>query len=433
VSQNGAVARLAHDLIYTTPYATHNVAPMMAHDGLDSRYSWLRLGVTLLIATIGNVGMWAIIVIMPAVEAEFAAARAEASMPYTLTMIGFALGNLVIGRAVDRFGVTAALIGAALMVGAGYAMAALSGSILSLSLVQLLIGFGTAACFGPLIADISHWFLKRRGIAVAVAASGNYLSGAIWPLLLSGILSEYGWRTAYVILAALTVLLVAPLALLLRRRVPEHGFSLAEGVSRANGRAVSFSPRTLQLLLAVAGVACCVAMSMPQVHIVSFCVDLGYGSAVGAEMLSLMLMGGVASRLISGFVADRLGGVATLLIGSTLQCIALFLYLPFEGMASLYTVSLIFGLSQGGIVPSYAIIVREYLPAKEAGARVGVVIMATIVGMALGGWMSGWIYDLTGSYQMAFLNGIAWNFLNIGIITLVLMKSRTSRGEGAIA
>jgi len=172
---------------------------------------------------------------------------------------------------------------------------------------------------------------------------------------------------------------------------------------------------------------------MPQVHIVSYCTDLGYGPAVGAEMLSLMLMGGVVSRLVSGLIADRLGGVKTLLIGSILQCTALFLYLPFDAMAPLYIVSLIFGLSQGGIVPSYALIVREYMPASEAGARVGFVIMATIIGMALGGWMSGWIYDLTGSYRAAFLNGIAWNFLNIGIIALILFKSRARRGKAVPA
>jgi MFS family permease len=172
-------------------------------------------------------------------------------------------------------------------------------------------------------------------------------------------------------------------------------------------------------------------MSMPQVHIVSYCVDLGYGPAVGSKMLSLMLLGGVVSRLISGLMADRLGGVRTLLIGSALQCIALFLYLPSGGLTSLYVVSLVFGLAQGGIVPSYALIVREYMPSQEAGRRVGFVLMSTIAGMALGGWMSGWIYDLTGSYQMAFLNGIAWNALNIGIIALILMRTRTRQPKAA--
>ena len=163
---------------------------------------------------------------------------------------------------------------------------------------------------------------------------------------------------------------------------------------------------------------------MPQVHIVAYCVDLGFGLARGADMLAIMVGAGVVSRLASGFLADAIGGVKTLLLGSVLQCAALFLFLPFDGLVSLYLVSLVFGLSQGGIVPSYAIVVREYLPAKEAGQRVGLVIMATILGMALGGWMSGWIYDLTGSYQAAFLNGIAWNLMNIAIMVFVLFRGR---------
>ncbi|MCY0092518.1 MFS transporter [Hoeflea ulvae] len=406
---------------------------MVESDILDSRYSWTRLAATLAIAVLGNVGMWAIIVIMPAVQAEFGIARADASMPYTLTMVGFALGNLVIGRVVDRYGVTVALIASAITMATGFALAAVSGSVAMLSAMQFIVGFGTAAGFGPLIADISHWFYRRRGIAVAITASGNYLSGAFWPLLLSGVLTDYGWRTAYMVLAVVPVALIIPLAFLLLRRVPDEATAQANSLSLANARSVSFSPSSLQWMLGLAGIGCCVAMSMPQVHIVSYCADLGYGPTVGAEMLSLMLMGGVVSRLISGLIADRLGGVKTLLIGSTLQCIALFLYLPFDAMVPLYVVSLIFGLSQGGIVPSYALIVREYMPAGEAGQRVGFVIMATIVGMALGGWMSGWIYDLTGSYRAAFLNGIAWNFLNIGIMALLLFKSRARRGDAVPA
>ncbi|MGB8621949.1 MAG: MFS transporter [Paracoccaceae bacterium] len=403
---------------------------MTATDILDSRYAWGRLAITLAIALIGNVGMWAIIVVMPAVQEEFAIDRAQSALPYTMTMIGFALGNLVIGRAVDRYGVTRALIGAALVIAVGFGTAATSESILTLGALQLVIGFGTAASFGPLIADISHWFHRRRGIAVAVAASGNYLSGAIWPMVLSGVMAAQGWRAVYAALAGLTVLLVIPLSLLLRRRVPEETAARVETLSLAGRRTTGFSPLTLQLLLGLAGVGCCVAMSMPQVHIVALSVDLGYGAAAGARMLSLMLLGGVISRLASGLLADRLGGVATLLIGSALQCVALFLYLPFDSRAALYAISAIFGLAQGGIVPSYAVIVREYLPAKEAGARVGFVIMATITGMALGGWLSGWIHDATGSYQLAFVNGIGWNLMNIMVITFILTRGRR-RGRGA--
>ena len=392
----------------------------------DSRYSWTRLGLTLFVATVINAGMWVIIVIMPAIEAEYGGTRAMASLPYTLTMVGFALGNYVIGRAVDHFGITASLIVAATMTAIGFGLATLSSSLLVLSFTQFLVGFASAVGFGPLIADISHWFVRRRGIAVAIAASGNYLSGAIWPILLAEVLAESGWRAVYIVMAAVTLVTVIPLAFALRRRLPQEVQTAAQNTSLVNAKTVGLSPRALQYLLGFAGIGCCVAMSMPQVHIVAYCVDLGFGPAVGAQMLSLMLLCGVASRIISGLVADLLGGVRTLLIGSCLQCLALFLYLPSGGMVSLYVVSLVFGLSQGGIVPSYALVVREYMPAKEAGARVGFVLMATILGMALGAWLSGVTYDLSGSYTLAFVNGIIWNSANIAIITWLISRSRTN-------
>jgi MFS family permease len=391
---------------------------------LDSRASWARLGLSLMISLIGNVGMWAIIVILPAVQAEFGVDRADASIPYTLTMLGFALGNFVIGRAVDRYGVAMSLAASAVLMELGFGAAAVAPNIATLSALQFLIGFGTATSFGPLIADVSQWFLKRRGIAVAIIASGNYLSGAIWPLILADILAGPGWRTAYLVIAASALLVMLPLTWLVRKPLPDGALQASESAAALKARTAGLSPRALTWLLAAAGIGCCVAMAMPQVHIVAYCTDLGYGPAVGAEMLSLMLLGGVASRLVSGWLADRIGGVMTLLIGSTLQMLALMLYLPTTGLTPLYIVSLIFGLSQGGIVPAYAIIVREYLPAREAGARVGFVIMATILGMALGGWLSGLIYDLTGSYQWAFLNGIAFNALNVGIMLAILIRSR---------
>ena len=389
----------------------------------DSRYSWLRLGVTLLIACVGNVGMWAVIVIMPDMQAEFGIDRGTASLPYTACMAGFAIGSLIVGRWVDRYGISLCLISTAVLMTAGFALAALSPSSGLVIALHFVIGFGAATNFGPLIADISHWFLRRRGIAVAITASGNYLSGAIWPLLLTGVLDTHGWRGVYLALALIVPATVIPLALILRREISEAATEKADQAASDRRGATGLSPRQLQIMLIIAGIACCVAMSMPQVHIVALCADLGFGPAVGAEMLSLMLLGGVVSRLISGLLADRLGGVMTLLIGSVLQCIALLLYLPAGGLTSLYIVSMVFGLSQGGIVPSYSIIVREYMPAREAGARVGAVTFATIVGMALGGWLSGRIFDVTGSYDLAFLNGIAWNLLNIAIVVTILWRT----------
>jgi MFS family permease len=400
-------------------------------DPLDSRYSWARLMLTLGAATMGNVGMWAIILMLPDVQAEFGTGRGGASLPYTLTMLGFALGNLLIGRWVDRHGIAWVLVVAGLVSGLGFAISAAAPSVAVLAAGQFLVGLGTAATFGPVIADVSLWFRRRRGIAVGVAASGNYVAGALWPLLLVGVIEGDGWRAACWLLAGAMAVGLVPFALVLRRRLPAE-FLTAAAQATAHRLETPLSPRALTALLTLAGLACCVAMSMPQVHLVAYCIDLGYGPAVGAEMLSLMLMGGVVSRLVSGMIADRLGGVRTLLIGSVLQMLALALYLPAEGMTSLYVVSLIFGLAQGGIVPAYALIVRETMPAQEAGARVGTVIMATILGMALGGWMSGAIYDWTGSYTLAFVNGIVWNALNIAVIAGLWLGARPGARGGRL-
>lgn len=386
--------------------------------------------------TVACVGQWVIILVLPQIQAEFAIDRGTASIAYTFMMIGFAIGNMVLGRVVDKHGIAPVLMYAGVALFAGFGLSAYATAFWQVCLLQTLIGTATAAGFGPLIADLSHWFLKRRGIAVASAACGNYMAGALWPQALKGMIETGGWRSTFVFVAIAAVILMAPLALSLRRRMVHsdaHGAGAVAASPRGATGVIPVSATTLQWLLATAGFACCMAMAMPQVQMVAYCMDLGYGIVAGAQMVSIMLAGGIVSRLISGFAADYIGGIRTLLIGSVLQCLALFLYLPFNGLASLYMVSAIFGLAQGGIVPCYALIVREYLPAREAGRRVGMVITATVIGMAVGGWMSGWIYDVTGSYQAAFLNGIAWNLLNIAIMFYLLGRARSPKLAAATA
>jgi MFS family permease len=402
-------------------------------DLTDSGYAWWRLAAAMALGTIGGVGMWSSVVVLPVIQAEFGIDRGDASLPYTATMLGFAVGGVLMGRLSDRFGIMLPVLISALMQCAGYVLAAQATGLWQFVLAQaLIIGMlGTATSFGPLIADISLWFRKRRGIAVAIVASGSYIAGTIWPPILQHAIDTWGWRQTYVGVGIFCVLTMLPLALCLRRRAKVDDGTVPMG-ARDMADTLRMSPTSLQVLLVIAGLACCIAMSMPQVHIVAYCADLGYGPARGAEMLSLMLGFGVVSRLISGLIADRVGGVGTLLLGSGLQCLALLFYLPFDGLAPLYIVSALFGLSQGGIVPSYALIVRDYFPAREAGARVSLVLMATIVGMAVGGWLSGVIYDLTGSYQAAFLNGIAWNLLNMSIAAwLLLGRMRPGRAVAA--
>jgi MFS family permease len=310
--------------------------------------------------------------------------------------------------------------------GLGYLLTARATSLAEFALAQgLAIGLlGSSMTFGPLVADISHWFTRHRGIAVSVCASGNYLAGAVWPPILQHLTAMWGWRPTLVGVGVFCVVTMLPLTLALRRGSPVSRGpvpSTAVGTEASRRRVAA---GRLQALLMVAGLACCVAMSMPQVHVVAYARDLGHGTAHGAEMLSAMLGMGVVSRIVSGWIADRVGGVPTLLLGSALQCLTLALYLPFDGLVSLFVVSALFGLAQGGIVPSYAVIVREYFAPQEAGARIGAVVMATIFGMALGGWLSGAIFDLTGSYRLAFVNGIVWNLLNLAIAIWLLGQPR---------
>jgi predicted MFS family arabinose efflux permease len=273
------------------------------------------------------------------------------------------------------------------------------------------------------MAEASHWFDRYRGLAVAIAASGNYIGGTIWPPLVNWGIQTYGWRATHIAIGIFTALAMT---------VALGGLRLMVGVASQRSHVnaplprldVKLSTNALTVILSLASISCCVAMSMPQVHIVAYCGDLGYGVARGAEMLSLMLGFGIVSRIGSGFLADKIGGIRTLLIGSIAQASALLLYLFFDGLTSLYVISAMFGLFQGGIVPSYAIIVREAMPASQAATRIGIIIFASVFGMSFGGWVSGVIFDATGSYAAAFLNGLGWNALNITIMVGLLLRAR---------
>jgi len=412
--------------------------PAATTQDIESPYAWLRLAVSLLLMTIGGSGMYAVTVVLPRIQEDFGVARADASLPYTLTMIGFGLGGILMGRMADRFGVLVPVGLGAVGLGAGFIAAGLAPNLWWFCAAQgLLIGLlGTSATFAPLVADTSQWFDRRRGVALAICMSGNYTAGAVWPPVMQYFIDSVGWRQTYVGMGVFCIVSMLPLALVLRRRPPIHPAPApvrTSGHVTALDRPMGMKPATVQALLCVAGVSCCVAMSMPQVHIVAYCGDLGFGAARGAEMLSLMLGLGVVSRLVSGWISDRIGGLPTLLLGSILQGVALLLFLPFQGLLSLYVVAGLFGLFQGGIVPAYALIVRQHFSPREAGARVGTVLMATLFGMALGGWMSGAVFDLTGSYRAAFINGLAWNLLNVAIVGFLLYRASRLMRAGAMA
>jgi MFS family permease len=391
----------------------------------------MQLIIVLLIASIGAVGMWTVVVVMPTVQAEFGASRGAVSLASTMIFVGFGSGGVVTGRITDRFGIVAAMALSIAFLGTSFVLAGLAGSLWQFNLVYFLIGLGTSATFAPLMAEVSHWFERYRGLAMTIVASGNYVAGTVWPPLVNWGVQGIGWRWTHIAIGIFCVVTMAILLILLRA-------IMGSGGARDHANApppqvdLNLSTNTLTVLLCIASISCCVAMAMPQVHIVAYCGDLGYGVARGAEMLSMMMGFGIISRIGSGFLADKIGGLRTLLIGSLAQAVALLFYLFFDSLTSLYLISAMFGLFQGGIVPSYAIIVREAMPAREAATRVGIVIFASVVGMSFGGWVSGVIFDATGSYAAAFANGFGWNVLNMAIVLGLLLRAR-GRGRLAMA
>jgi MFS family permease len=404
--------------VTTVAYLSRKSSPFVP----DSRRAWARLAVALLIGALGSVGVWSVVVSFPVVQVEFGATRGTASLAYTLVMFGFGLGQVVTGRISDRYGIVAAIGAGIGLLGLGYVGAGLSPAIWQYILLHFLIGLSAAATFGPLMAEASHWFDRYKGLAIGIAASGNYIGGALWPPLANWGIQTYGWRATHIAIGIFTALAMA-LALIVLRMLMGAGTRRSHVDAPPPQLDFRLSTNALTVILSLASIACCVAMSMPQVHIVAYCGDLGYGVARGAEMLSLMMGFGLISRIGSGFLADRIGGIRTLLLGSIAQGFALLLYLFFDGLTSLYIISAMFGLVQGGIVPSYAIIVREAMPASEAATRIGIVIFASIIGMSFGGWVSGVIFDVTGSYAAAFLNGLVWNALNITIAVGLLLRA----------
>jgi MFS family permease len=393
---------------------------------VESAYACVRLAAALAIMTIAGSGMYSMAVAIPTVQAEFGSTRGGASFAYTLTMLGFSIGGILMGRLADRFGVIVPTLIGAVGLGIGFFAAGMSQSLLQFTLAHgLLIGFlGCSPTFAPLVADTSLWFTKHRGIAVAICASGNYCAGALWPPVLQYFFDTVGWRQTYIGTGIFCAVSMVLLSTLMYRRPPALDAVPTAADVRREALPLGVRPNTLMAMIVVAGISCCVAMSMPQVHIVAYCSDLGYGAARGAEMLALMLGAGIVSRIVSGIISDRIGGIRTLLLGSVLQGVALVFFLPFDGLASLYAVSIFFGLVQGGLVPAYAVIVREYFNPRETGVRVGLALFSTIFGMALGGWMSGAIFDLTGSYRAAFINGIAFNLLNLSVALWLLSRAR---------
>ena len=398
---------------------------------MSHRYPLIRLAASLALMTVGGSAMYAAVIVLEPAAREFDIGRGAASLPYALFMIGFGTGGVAMGRLADRWGIVVPALVGSLCLPAGLFVASHAATLTQFGLaVGVLCGFlGAGFTFAPLVADVSHWFTARRGLAVGIAISGSYVAGAIWPPVLQYLVDGDGWREAYRWLSMFTLATMLPLgAVLYQRPQLEQAGQDGAPFKPLRHRSLDLPPNVLQCLICVAGIGCCVAMAMPQVHIVPYVIDSGFPAARGAEMLALMLGFGIVSRVLSGWISDRIGGLRTLLVGSLLQALVLVAFVSAgRSLVALYLCSIAFGLVQGGIVPSYAMIIRTYFPASQAGWRIGMAFLFTISGMALGGWIAGAIYDATSSYTWSYVNAIAFNLLNLAIALWLL--NRQGRGS----
>lgn len=400
----------------------------------DSPFAWLRAGVATLVMTLGGAGIYLLVVALKPVAAEFGASRSAVSLAYALNMVGFGLGGVVMGRLSDRIGVMWPAVMAAAGMGLGGLAVGNASSLVVFCIGHgLLLGFiGNAAVFAPLVADVTHWFERRRGLATAIVTCGSYLAGAVWPPIAQHWIDAVGWRQTYVgtgIACAAAMLLLSPV---LHRPAPRAPRPPAGSPPRPERSLLGLRNTTVQCLVCAAGIGCCVAMAVPQAHIVAHVTDLGYPAADGAQILGLMLACGVLSRLAFGWAYDRLGVLHSALLGSGLQGVTLALFIPTQSLGGLYLVAAVFGLAQGGIVPAYAVLIRTYLPAADAGWRIGLALMFTLLGMALGGWMAGALYDLTGTYTAAFVNGIAFNVANLVVLGVLMYHARRAPSRAVL-
>lgn len=403
---------------------------------VDSRYAWCVAFVSFFVMSFGGGVNYIIVVTLKPIAAEFDWPRAVPALCYSLALLGMGIGGIFMGSLSDRIGVARLAAMGVVMLSLGTFWAAHSDSRWELYVAHgLLIGLlGNATLFAPLLANATRWFERRRGIAIAIVASGQTIGAAIWPPIYRYLVDGYGWRQAFLVFSVAVIVLALPFTYVLRGRPPRADTGTAAQRSRSNAgmSRLGIAPGVVTGLLSIAIVGCCVAMSMPSVHLISYATDLGFSTVRAAEMLALLAGCAVLSRLMWGMVADRTGGLLALLVGSSCQALCLTAFCLIEAMPSFYVVAALFGLAYGGIVPCYALVIREYLPAENLGLHIGIVLLFGTVGMALGGWLGAAIFDAYGSYRAGFMLGVGFNALNLAVVGWLVCKSKRP-GIGGVA
>jgi MFS family permease len=402
---------------------------------IDGREAWQVTIAALVIASVALGAPYIVTVALRPIAEDLGGFRSVPSGASSLALLGTGVGGLAMGWVAERIGVRLTVMFGAAMVLAGLALSS-GGQVWQLYVGHgLLIGFlGNGAINAPLYVYVTRWFERRRGTALALIASGQYLAGAFWPPLFERAMAAYGWRMTMLAFGVLVAVVVVPLALifLTPAPVPPRGVGTADGASRKSGLVLGLKPNVTFSLLAGAAFICCIPMAMPSAHLIALCGDLGMAPARGALMLSVLLICAFISRQFWGWLSDKIGALMTLIIGSGAQAAATVGFIFTQDEAGLFAVAAAFGLGFAGLIPAYILAARQYFPAHEASWRVPTVLLTGMSGMAAGSWMGGVIYDYFGFYAPAFTTGLAFNLVNFAVISFLLLQSRRMQGARAL-
>jgi len=392
-------------------------------DSVETSYGWVIVFASLSLHTIALGAPNVLFVALKPIAADFGSLRSVPSFAYSLLMIGSGVGGIAMGLWMDKRGIVHPVLFGSTMIGLGALLASQSEGRWSLYVANgLLIGFlGKAALIAPLVTNATRWFDRRRGLAVAIIASGQGVAGAIWPPVLHYMNASIGWRDTYFYFGIFAFASMVPLALLLRHR-PSVAPVDRKSYLSDDGWILGLRANFVQSILCLATVGCCAAMAMPIVHLVSHATDLGFTKTRAAELLSYLFVAAFFSRIGFGMLVDRIGALPTLLFGSTCQMTMLVVFSLVESPIGLYIAAIMFGLGFAGIMPCYPSIIRILFPATELGWRVAAQYLFAAMGMALGGWLGGVLFDLTGSYSQAFLSGAAFNIMNLALVSFLYAR-----------
>ncbi len=404
-------------------------------ESVERPYGWVVTVASMLLMTIGAGGYFVVIVGLKLMAQDFGGLRWVPSMAYSMTLFGMGLGGIFIGRWSDRAGVgTPALVGAVMVVVGALVVSVTTNRWMFLLAHGILIGLlGNAALFSPLLANVARWFDRRRGLAIAIVVSAQGLAGMVWPAVFRFLIERNSWREAYQAYAVFALVTMVPLTLLLRPRAPVAAAPTSRDGHTPDGNVLGFGAGRALVLLCLAIVGCCVAMAMPIVHVVSHTTDLGHPLSRAAEVLTLLLGCAFVGRIAWGVVADHIGGLRMLTVGSASQAVVLSLYLFVESLPGLYVLSGLFGLAFGGVIPAYTLIISKHFPFGSIGRRIATVYFFGAVGMAAGGWLGGFIFDVSGAYRGAFAVGLMFNLVNLSIVgSLLIRNARPLRAASAL-